>query len=107
MLLTADLMSAEEARGFGFVFDVIEPDAFDSRLDALCTRVTANAPITLQVTREAVRRIVSRSFGDDGDGSIDVHLVHRAYGSRDFREGVAAFIAKRTPRWEGRRCRSR
>jgi len=64
--------------------------------------VSANAPITLQVTREAVRRIVSRSFGDDGDGSIDEHLVHRAYGSRDFREGVAAFIAKRTPRWEGR-----
>jgi len=102
MLLTADPMSAEEARAFGFVLDVIEPDAFDSRLDALCTRVAANAPITLQVTREAVRRIVSRSFGDDGDGSIDEHLVHRAYGSRDFREGVAAFIAKRTPRWEGR-----
>jgi enoyl-CoA hydratase len=95
MLLTADLMSAEEARGFGFVLDVIEPDTFDSRLDALCARVTANAPITLQVTREAVRRIVSRSVANDGDGSIDDDLVHRAYGSSDFREGVAAIISKR------------
>jgi enoyl-CoA hydratase len=102
MLLTAELMSAEEARAFGFVLDVIEPDAFDSRLDALCTRVAANAPITLQVTREAVRRIASRSFADGGDGDIDDDLVRRAYGSSDFREGVAAFIAKRTPRWEGR-----
>jgi enoyl-CoA hydratase/carnithine racemase len=28
--------------------------------------------------------------------------VRRAYGSSDFREGVAAFVEKRTPRWEGR-----
>jgi enoyl-CoA hydratase/carnithine racemase len=96
MLLTADLMPAEEACALGFVVAVVEPPAFDARLEALCLTLATHAPVTLQVTREAVRRIVSRSAGEGDD------LVLRAYGSRDFREGVDAFIERRAPRWEGR-----
>ena len=96
LLLTAGLMPADEAFATGFAAAVVEPEAFDAHVDAMCARLAANAPITLLVTREAIRRIVTRSSvgGDD--------LVHRAYGSSDFHEGVAAFVAKRAPRWEGR-----
>ena len=68
----------------------------ESSVAMLCERVASHAPVTLQVTREAIRRVVQRA-ADDGDD-----LVRRAYGSRDFHEGVAAFVEKRTPRWEGR-----
>ena len=96
MLLTAEFMSADEARAMGFVMRVLEPHAFARELELLCARLVTHAPLTLQVTREAVRRIVSRSVADGDD------LLRRVYGSRDFREGVAAFVEKRKPRWEGR-----
>jgi len=96
LLFTAGFIDASEARALGFVVDVVERDQLDGRLEVLCSTLVAHAPITLQVTKEAVRRIVSASIPDGDD------LVHRAYDSRDFREGVAAFIEKRSPRWEGR-----
>lgn len=96
LLFTADFVAASEARTLGFVVDVVEREQLDARTGALCSALAAHAPLTLEVTKEAVRRIVSASIPDGDD------LVRRAYDSRDFREGVAAFVEKRSPRWEGR-----
>jgi len=96
LLFTADFMPASEALALGFVTAVVAPEAFDAHADALCARLSTHAPITLQVTKDAMRRIVSRSIADGEE------LTRRAYGSMDFHEGVAAFLEKRPPRWEGR-----
>jgi len=96
LLLTAEFLSAGEAYAAGFVLDVVTPDRLDARVTDLCERIAAHAPITLQVTKEAVRRL-RRSALPDGDD-----LIRRAYGSRDFQEGVRAFLDKRAPNWEGR-----
>lgn len=96
LLFTADFMPAAEARALGFVVAVVDPDAFEAQLDNLCARLASHAPITLQVTKEAMRRLVSRSAAESDD------LTQRTYASRDFHEGVAAFLDKRSPRWEGR-----
>lgn len=96
LLFTAEAMRADEARALGFVMSVVSPEDLDAAVDALCSRLASHAPITLQVTKEAIHRLVAEHSVDGDD------LIRRAYGSRDFREGVAAFVAKRVPRWEGR-----
>ena len=59
--------------------------------------VAGHAPITLRVTKEAMRRLQARL----GDENID-DLITLAYGSADFREGMAAFLGKRAPKWAGK-----
>jgi enoyl-CoA hydratase/carnithine racemase len=96
LVFTAEAMTAEEALRRDFVLEVVPPDELESRLDARCEQLASHAPVTLMVTREAIRRIVA-SVAAEGDD-----LVRRAYGSHDFHEGVAAFVERRSPRWEGR-----
>jgi enoyl-CoA hydratase len=96
MLLLAENLSAEEALASGFVSEIVASADLDARVAALTDRLAHHAPITMRVTKEAIRRLLHAGLPDGDD------LAHEAYGSDDFRIGVDAFVAKRTPQWTGK-----
>lgn len=95
LLLAAEFLAADEAESAGFVLAIVPPAELEGRVEALCERIASHAPLTIAATKQAVRR-AEAGLSDDED------LIRRVYGSDDFREGVAAFLAKRPPRWMGR-----
>jgi enoyl-CoA hydratase/carnithine racemase len=97
LLLTARLLPADEARAAGFVHEIVEPAGIEARVRALAEQIAGFAPITLRVSKEAIRRVQEQRRPADGDD-----LIGQTYASADFQEGVRAFVGKRVPRWTGK-----
>jgi enoyl-CoA hydratase len=97
MLFLAKLIDAPTAHQVGLVSEVLaDVAALHARAEELAHTLAGHAPLTLQVTKEALRRLQARL----ADENID-DLIRLAYGSNDFREGMAAFLEKRAPKWTG------
>jgi enoyl-CoA hydratase/carnithine racemase len=98
MLLTARTVDAREAAAAGFVHALVPPDELDAAAADLVRRLAGGAPRTLAGLKEIDRRLAAA----DGAGGVDADdVLADCYGSADFREGVAAFVARRAPRWTG------
>ena len=96
LLLRARLLSGEDAHAAGFVSELVDDDALDAAADELVATLLGHAPLTMWAAKQAVLRL-RRAGLPDGDD-----LVERVFGSDDFAEGVAAFVGKRRPVWQGR-----
>src|ERR1044072_6047299 len=98
LIFKARLVEAPEALALGLINEVVpDVETLQRRADETAKLVAGHAPITLEVTKEAVRRIrrtLSREEGED--------LILRAYMSEDFRDGMDAFLNKRTPNFKGK-----
>jgi enoyl-CoA hydratase len=95
LIFTARLMGAEEAKSTGFISEVLTDNGIlMRRAEELATTLAGHAPLTLRATKEALRRLAAQTpSGDD--------LIAMCYTSDDFREGISAFLEKRTPKWQG------
>ena len=97
IIFTARLVEAPEALSVGLVSEVL-PDhaALMARAAELAKLLAGHAPLTLQATKEALRRLRPKLPASEGED-----LILMCYMSKDFREGMDAFLNKRPPEWKG------
>jgi len=97
IIFTARLVGAEEAASAGLLTEVVEDlPALQRRVDELAVQIAGHAPLTLNATKQALARLQRRLTREEGED-----LILMCYMSRDFREGMEAFLNKRPPQWKG------
>jgi enoyl-CoA hydratase/carnithine racemase len=97
IIFTARLVGADEAASVGLLSEVVDDiAALQKRAGELATLIAGNAPLTLNATKQALARLQRRLSREEGED-----LILMCYMSRDFREGLDAFLNKRAPQWTG------
>jgi len=100
LLFTGDVIDAEEALRIGLVREVAPHEELMDRAQALAGRIAANPPLALRYMKEGLRRA---TYGDPRDlGGWAIETIRRRMQTEDHREGVASFLEKRAPVFQGR-----
>ncbi len=97
LLFTARFVEADEGKTVGLFNEVVPADRLEPRALELGEQLAGHAPLTIRSLKESIRRLTAHGRPEEVD-----ELILMCYLSADFKEGVAAFLDKRPPRWTGR-----
>lgn len=97
MLLTGDMIPADQAVQFGLLNKVVAADDLEAAANALADTIAAKAPATLRIGKEAFYQQVEMPLVDAYDHASRVMVANMM--KPDAEEGIGAFIEKRTPNW--------
>jgi len=99
LLLTGDFIDAARAERTGLVSRVVPDDQLDDGARTLARNMLRNAPIALRLTKECLKHAIDAGSLEAVIAMEDRNQVITAR-TRDFREGVAAFLGKRPANFE-------
>jgi enoyl-CoA hydratase/carnithine racemase len=100
MLLTGELISAEDAARIGLVNRVVAPGSEREEALKLAKKIIAKSALTLKIGKEAFYRQLEMPLADAYRYASEVMVENML--ARDAEEGISAFIEKREPKWQHR-----
>jgi enoyl-CoA hydratase len=100
LLLTGDIITAEDALRMGLVDRVVEKGELLSEAKALAKKISDNAPLSIRSIKKFLNSCVDMSSRDAN--LLETEMFSILWGSEDHSEAVEAFFAKREPRFKGR-----
>ena len=100
MLLTGDMVSAQDAYRIGLVNRVVPAGAENAEALALARKLAAKSALTVKMGKEAFYRQLDMTLDDAYRYAAEVMVENML--ARDAEEGIGAFIEKRPPEWEDR-----
>ena len=100
LILSGEMISAQEAYRIGLVNEIVQPTDLISRAEAILKKIAANAPIAVKFALEAANKGVE--MGQSEGLLLEASYFGLCAATEDKTEGTTAFLEKRAPQFHGR-----
>lgn len=99
LLLTGDIIDANEAKALGLINAVFPVESFEEEAKKFMEKLTENSSVVLQLTKQ----IIDEAYGEDyhiGVAKAENLYLNKLMNTYDANEGLKAFMEKRKPVWK-------
>jgi enoyl-CoA hydratase len=100
MVLSGEMITAQEAHRIGLVNEVVAPAQLISRAEAIAQKIIANAPLAVQYAMEAVNKGMEMTLAEGL--FLEATLFAVSCATEDKKEGTSAFLEKRAAQFKGK-----
>jgi len=100
LALTGEPLPAEQAEEWGMIWKAVDDDQLDPEVDAIAHKLASLPPLGIAAIKDMIRS--SWQYSLDEELERQAGAMRRLGFTEDYREGVAAFLEKRTPTFVGR-----